>query len=372
MQIIECCRAESSSESTSGGKGSFDREICDRHILCFGEEMQSRISKLDIAIGSAGGLGMVLLEQVMRLFPHRILIADFDHVTKSSLNRLPSSTYVDAALKTPKVELAARHVLNFNPNQDIIPIECDFLEKDCQDRFRECDVFFSAFDRIGPRIAANQLCLVHGILLLDCGTGVVVEKDQLKAAGGQVIKITPDSGFCLACSDIYDKNEAAADFMESGELRRERERGYVRGANIHAPQVYPLNSLVASWAVWVFMRTIAGEVLDFDGIAVDALHHSTFTWKEEHEKERNCPICGDQGMAMRGDGGELLVKGGASQASFLESLRRAITEPEQGEELQENGEPNSSATENEVPSYPMKPREGFRSPEDFFFGIVDY
>jgi hypothetical protein len=207
---------------------------------------------------------------------------------------------------------------------------------------------------------------------LDCGTGAVVEKGQVKAAGGQVIKIAPDSGFCLACSDIYDKNEAASDFMDSDELQRERERGYVEGANIHAPQVYALNSLVASWAVWIFMRIVAGELLDFDGIAVDALHHSTFTWKEEQKKEKNCPICGDQGIAMTGDNGELLVKGGESQTSFLESLRRAATEAEQGEELQENGEHNSSATENRTRLYPMKAREGFRSHEDFFFGIVDY
>lgn len=346
MQIIESNIAEKSCQLTDTNKGNFDPDVCNRHILLFGEEMQSRISQLTIGIGSAGGLGMVVLELVMRLFPHRILIADFDHVSQSNLNRLLGSTYLDAKLKTSKAKLAVRHVLNFNPNQEILALEADFLEKECQEQFRECDVFFSAFDRIGPRIAASQLCLVHGILLLDCGTGAVVENGQVKAAGGQVIKVGPDSGFCLACSDIYDKNEAAADFMDTDELQREQERGYVRGANIHAPQVYALNGLVASRAVWMFMRTIAGETLDFDGIAVDALHNSTFTWKEEQKKEKNCPICGHQGMAMRGDGGELLVKGGESQSAFLESLKRVTTEPEDAEESQEGKETKPPATEN--------------------------
>lgn len=348
MQIIDCLIGESSSQRSSACRSNFDQDICNRHILVFGEEMQSRISQLTIGIGSAGGLGMVLLEQLMRLFPAKLIIVDFDHVSKSNLNRLLGSTYLDAKLKTSKAKLAVRHVLNFNPNQEILALEGDFLEKSCQEQFRECDVFFSAFDRIAPRIAANQLCLIHGILLFDAGTGAIVKDGQIKAAGGQVIKVTPDSGFCLACSGMYDKTDAAADFMDPDELERQQEQGYVRGANIQAPQVYALNTLVASRAIWMFMRTIAGEPLDFDGIAIDALHDSTFTWKEKQTREKSCPICGDQGMAMTGDNGELLVKGEDSQTSFLESLKQATTEPAHSEASEEGKEANSAATDNGV------------------------
>ncbi len=37
-------------------------EICNRHILAFGENIQDRISNLTVGVVSVGGLGMILIE----------------------------------------------------------------------------------------------------------------------------------------------------------------------------------------------------------------------------------------------------------------------------------------------------------------------
>jgi len=307
MQMINCL--QNSRRLTGGTRDSvtYDSEACGRHILVFGKEMQERISQLTIGICSLGGLGMLLLEQLMRLYPGKLIVVDHDRVSRSNLNRLTGSTYLDANLDIPKAQLAARHVWSFNPKQELTVVEGDFLELKQQEQFRECDVIFSAFDRIGPRLAANQLCEIHGITLFDVGVGAVVKDGTLQAAGGQVIRVVPGAGFCLSCADIYDKAEAAADFMDMREYQNHLQMGYVRGANIAAPQVYALNMMTASWAVWMFMRLLAGDHCDFDGVAVDAFDWTAAPWLEERKSVNTCPICGNNGMALTGDDGTLLV-----------------------------------------------------------------
>ncbi len=306
MRIVNCNNSDPS--DIDDQPLNYDKEICQRHTLVFGPETQRNISQLTIGIGSVGGLGMILVEQLMRLFPARLILIDFDKVEKSNLNRLPGATILDAKLGTPKTFLAARHIWTFNPNQQVTIVEGDFLKKENQSQFRECDVLFSCFDRVGPRLAANQLCQAHGILLLDLGTGAIVKDGQLTDAGGQVIRITPGSGFCLTCAEFYDKHQASQDFMSMDELSRQQALGYVRGANVTAPQVYALNSMVASWAVWAFMRTVAGEDLQFDGIAIDALNWTSSPWIEERKSVSYCPTCGINGLAFKGDDAELLVR----------------------------------------------------------------
>lgn len=323
VKILTCPSDTPVSESGRQANVRYDPEVCKRHIQAFGTDMQDRLSDTVVGIGSAGGIGMCLIEQLMRLYPRKIIIADFDTVAKSNLNRLPGATELDARLQTPKVNLALRHVLEFNPNQDIVALEANFLDRECQEEFRECDVFFSCFDRIGPRLAANQLCLVHGILLFDLGVGAIMKDGVLSDAGGQVISVSPDSGFCLSCSGYYDKSIAAEDFMDSEELARNQDAGYIRGANIDAPQVYALNSMVASWAVWLFMRTLTGENIEYDGIAVDALRYTSDPLKEERLVENNCPVCGENGLALLGDDGELLVRNepvSDGKSDFLDRL----------------------------------------------------
>lgn len=287
---------------------SYDHDTCQRHIQLFGESMQSRMSQLTIGLGSVGGLGMVVLEQIMRLFPQKIILIDFDHIDISNLNRLLGATKADARLNTAKTDLAIRHVLNFNPDQDIFAIQGNFLDKEVQEEFKECDIFISTYDREGPRFSADHLCHAHGIILIDIGVGANVKNDKIQNVGGQIIKITPDSGFCLLCAGIYDIREAQADFMDSDELEHQQNMGYVRGANINAPQVYSINMMAASQAIWMLMQLVAGEKLDFDGIAIDALNHKTYTWKENSQQNKDCPVCGPNGIVFEGDKAELLTR----------------------------------------------------------------
>jgi len=283
-------------------------DICSRHILVFGSDIQERISSLAVGVVSVGGLGSVLIELLMRLFPKKLIFIDDDIVEVSNLNRLTGASLIDAKLKTKKVDLISRNILKFNPDQVIVPIHGDFLKEGNQEKLKQCDFIFGASDSNAVRIATNHLCLAHGIPYLDCGVGAFVEKGQLRAAGGQVIKILPDSGFCLHCSGMFDIGKAMNEFLSDEEKKRQEDQGYIRGTNINAPQVYALNMSVASQAVWMFMRMVSGEEIDFDGIAIDAKDFKSHTWKESTRENQNCPTCGISGISFGGDTVDLLCK----------------------------------------------------------------
>lgn len=305
MKIINC-------KSTSFSMGNINdrtrKMICSRHVLVFGEDVQERISDLTIGVVSTGGLGTGIIEQLMRLFPGKLIYIDNDVVELSNLNRLVGATIIDSRLNTRKVDLASRNILAFNPHQEIIPINGDFLEKENQEQFRQCDFIFGASDSDAVRIATNRLCLAHGIAYLDCGVGAVVKDGQLQAAGGQVIRILPDSGFCLHCSGLFNVEHAMDEFLSDDERKRQEKQGYIRGTHIAAPQVYALNMMVAAWAVWAFTRMVSGEKLSFDGIAIDAKGLKTYTWKESAQEIHDCPTCGRNGIVFAGDDVDLLCR----------------------------------------------------------------
>ncbi len=301
MKIITCNREKSIKNIEITG-------VCDRHIRLFGESLQEKLAIMTIGIVGAGGLGSVLVEQIMRLYPQKVLLIDKDYVELSNLNRLTNATLKDAHNKTTKVEVAKRAIHSFNPIQDIEVINGDFLEKENQEVFKECDMIFGALDSNAVRFAINQLSIAHGIPYLDCGTGIIIEEKKIKHVGGQIISVIPDSGMCLYCSELFDRQEAMKVFLDIDEQERLVNMGYIKGADIIAPQVYALNMQVASTAVWLFMRILSGERFNFHGIAIDAKAFSLNPWKNSEQDNKECPICGENGVAFMGDEAELLCK----------------------------------------------------------------
>lgn len=310
MQIINCQGDAKAPTASTVSPASTMWEVCQPHILVFGREMQERTSGQTITIVGCGGLGILIAELTMRLYPAKVTLIDYDHVSVSNLNRLTGATFQDAEAKTPKVAVAERLIHTFNPDQRIHVINGNFLDRETQEQCKEgdCDVLFCAADSVSARLAANRYCLALGIPELDLGVGAMVENGRLHRAGGQVLRILPESGFCLACSGLVDVELAARDLMSKGELECQQEADYIRNANIAQPQVYALNMMAASWAVWIYMKMIAGEELGFDGLAVDAQNFRAHTWTEQRRTPNNCPVCGDRGSVFTGERAELLVR----------------------------------------------------------------
>jgi len=320
-------------------------DICSRHALVFGEDIQQILAGLNIGVISVGGLGSVLIELLMRLFPNKLIFIDNDYVEITNLNRLTNSRFIDLKIRTSKGDLAKRSILEFNPNQEILSIHGDFLEKENQEKFKECDFIFGASDSDAVRIASNRLCLAHGIPYLDCGVGAVVKNGKLQAAGGQVIKVLPDSDFCLHCSGMFGVKDAMNEFLSDDERKRQENQGYIKGTQVTAPQVYALNMSIASQTVWLFMRMITGEIIDFDGIAVDAKDYKSYTWKEPTKKINDCPTCGKDGIVFGGDDVDLLCRDGSGT-----DIKDLIIENNNVKDEPNNGVIQNQITTNEKPT----------------------
>jgi len=295
-------------------------------------------------------LGSILIEPTTRPFTKWLGHISGYNVELSHLNRLVGATVIDSKLQTRKVDLVTRNILQFNPKQEVIPIHGDFLEKKNQEQFAQCDFIFGGSDSNAVRIATNRLCLAHGIPYLDCGVGAVVKDDQLQAAGGQIIMILPDSGFCLHCSGIFNVEQAMKEFLSADERTRQENQGYIKGVQVAAPQVYGLNMMVAAWAGWMFLRMSSGENLDFDGIAVDAKGFKTYCWGESKPNINDCPTCGAGGIVFNGDDVDMLVR-------EQTDVGVTLTDSETTDKLQQSGDRDSRNLPC-VPDHPYLQIEG--------------
>ncbi len=279
-----------------------------RHSAVIGAVNQVRLSQLTVGIVGAGGIGSELIDKLMRLAPKRLLIIDDDSIEYSNLNRVVGSTYKDASEKTHKTALASRQISGFNPEQEFTVLSGDFLEPEYQAEFKACDVIFSATDNVASRFAACALGLANGSLVIDVATGIIMDNNNIESAGGQVYFLTPDSGWCPLCAGFYDQRDISLGLLDEEEYARQRKQGYVRGGSVVAPQVGALNAILAGYAVWLFMRLVSGEEPEFDGIAVDALTFSAYTWREERPASNHCHYCSENGNLMLGDDAELVVR----------------------------------------------------------------
>jgi molybdopterin/thiamine biosynthesis adenylyltransferase len=298
--------------TTAQNTYSIDSDFHNRTILAVGKEVIQRLNHLTIGIVCLGGLGIIITELLARLGAEKIIINDFDTVEYPNLNRLTSATWLDAKLKTPKTELAARLIYGINPLAEIQIVNGDFLVKEFQEPLQESDIIFGCSDSVGVRRALNVLCLSRGIPYYDLGCGIKVENGKMTVCGGQVIRIIPGRNYCIECCKLFNLDKGDVDFMSPEEAKRQRDMGYVGGANIPQPSVYALNMMVASQAIWWFLRTMAGEKLDYDGICIDGLTFQTYPWSEKAKRDQcgvnNCPVCGKNGVVFAGDNVDLMVR----------------------------------------------------------------
>ncbi len=328
-----------------GSRNEQEQIALSRHSEVLGEGAQERLSQLTIGVVGAGGIGSELIEKLMRLAPKRLIVIDDDIIEYTNLNRVVGSTYQDAAESASKVELVSRLISSFNPAQDFTAIKGDFLVSEHQEEFKACDVIFSATDNVVCRFATCALGLANGSAVIDVATGVVMDDQTIKAIGGQVYYITPASGWCPLCAGLYNQSEVSAGLLNPEELERQRAQGYVRGENIAAPQVGALNSILAGYAAWLFMRMVSGEELEFDGIAVDALTFSAHTWRENRETPNQCHYCSDDGNLMKGDSAEMVLRTDSNidSDSILANVEEEPVEGDVHEESEEIDSDESKA-----------------------------
>jgi len=331
-------------KSAVNNSNIIDTRVHNRTILAIGEDNVKRNSQTHVAVPATGGLGIIVIELLGQLGVKNFTIGDFDWIEYSNLNRFLGASRLDARLKTKKTAVAARLLYDIDPEINVNIVEGNFLDKEIQEKYSDCDILISCFDTVAPRLAASYFCLAKGIPHLDLGCVIKVEDDKMTACCGQVVKIIPGDGFCIKCCGLFDIEKANIELSNPEEAERLKEMGYVEGADIKQPSVSPLNMIVAAQAVWIYSRLVAGEKLDFDGIYVDALNFQTYPWSEKDKRakrsENLCPICGKGGIEFCGDDVSLLVREKISDLNIPENKAEKKIEPSNN--IKEEGEDNGT------------------------------
>lgn len=128
-----------------------------------GEERLSKIQKVKIGIGGAGGLGSNCAFNLVRSGFRRFKIVDFDVVEASNLNR---QFYFSDQIGIPKVKALEQNLKRINPDIAIETGMERITDENVKYVFEDCDAVVEAFDRVEYKTMIVESYYSSGKLLV--------------------------------------------------------------------------------------------------------------------------------------------------------------------------------------------------------------
>jgi molybdopterin-synthase adenylyltransferase len=265
----------------------------DRQVRAFGPALHLRLREQRIGIIGVGGLGSVMVEQLIRLGASDVLLIDPDRVDMTNLNRLVTTTFRDARRNRPKVKVLARTVKDINPDARVTTLELDVCDKRALTALRNCTLIIVATDDQHTRLVVNALACQYLIPYVHAGV-------NLDPKGGDISGeyAIPELGsWCLWCADVVNLSAAAREVAPAEEQSELKARGYLTGEP--APAVYHLNSTIASLAVAEIHNLLAPYKPPRRYVVYRALQGDLLTINPQPDAD--CLHCGPTGRRGLGD-----------------------------------------------------------------------
>lgn len=166
----------------------FEREKYSRQIMLFGEEGQKKLKNARVLIVGAGGLGSPVATYLAIAGVGKIVLADFDSVELSNLNR--QFLHHEKDVGRLKVESAKEKLLSMNPGINVEVIREKLTGENAESLVPECDLIIDALDNFEARHFLNRLAVERNIPYIH---GAVSGYD------GQATTIIPGKTPCLYC-----------------------------------------------------------------------------------------------------------------------------------------------------------------------------
>lgn len=275
-------------------------ERYDRQVRAFGPEGQAALGRACVAVVGAGGTGSIIAHELAHLGVGRLLLVDHDAVDASNLNRLLGATPADVG--QPKTVIALRAVRAINPNAQCEAIVGDVLDSAVAARLMDVDFIFCCTDSMASRALINQLAYQYLIPAIDMGVAIRVAGGHVASVTGRVQMLAPGLG-CLVCGDGLDGRQVRWEMMSAAQRRADP---YFENASIPQPAVMPLNGVVTSAAVAMFLSAFTsypGEarMLHYDGIR-GSVRPQLLSCRHD------CIVCSPEGALARGSNWSLPVR----------------------------------------------------------------
>lgn len=175
-------------------KSRYSRQIL---LPGFGEEGQERLHRANVLIVGLGGLGSPVAMYLAAAGVGRLLLADFDAVDLSNLQR--QLLHTTGRLGWTKVDSAMATLQALNPQCQLVPIKRSMSPARLAELALETDLIVDASDNFQTRYAVNAACVEAGIPLV---SGAAIR------AEGQVAVFTGQAGDpCYQCLYPNDGQE---------------------------------------------------------------------------------------------------------------------------------------------------------------------
>lgn len=272
----------------------------DRQVRAFGEAGQARLRALRVAVVGAGGTGSFIAQEVAHLGVGQLLLIDHDTVDISNLNRLMGATPADVGL--PKVTLASKSALAINPGIQVEAVTGDVVGEAVAAKLLEVDFIFGCTDSMASRAVINQIAYQHLIPVIDMGVAIHVRDGHIASVTGRVQMLSPGQG-CLVCADGLDGQQVRWELMSPAQRRADP---YFENASVPQPAVMPLNGVVTSAAVAMFLSAVTGYPGDARLLHYDGLRGSMRP--QILSSRHHCIVCSNDGALARGDAWNLPVR----------------------------------------------------------------
>jgi len=174
----------------------------------FGPKAQEKLSLAKVLVIGAGGLGCPALQYLVAAGVGSIGIADHDVIEISNLQR--QVLYVSADVGSLKVEVAAKHLQQLNPEVKIIlhPILID--KENVLDIISDYDIIFDGTDNFESRYLINDACtLLKKSLVFAAVSGFegqlavfnVEDESGIKTNYRDLFPVPPANGEIPNCSE---------------------------------------------------------------------------------------------------------------------------------------------------------------------------
>ena len=108
------------------------------------QEIKAKLKNKTVGIAGAGGLGSNCAVALARVGVGKLIIADFDKIEESNLNR---QYYFRDQIGKIKSETLKENIKRINPDVEVVDHHIFIEESNFEDLFKECDLVIEAFDR---------------------------------------------------------------------------------------------------------------------------------------------------------------------------------------------------------------------------------
>jgi len=125
-----------------------------------GEEGQARLGRGSALIVGVGGLGSPIAIYLAAAGVGRIGLADFDRVDETNLHR--QILYNTSDVGRPKLEAAAEHLRDLNPDVDVVSHDAVLSSANALDVLRGYDVVIDGTDNFPARYLIDDACTILG------------------------------------------------------------------------------------------------------------------------------------------------------------------------------------------------------------------